>query len=291
MQTSEWTRPPALTTLYQAYAALGPGTLSWSDVVARATAADTLLQVHEELEGELSAADVVTDFAGIWAGLGAGTQDVAEAAAEVTADLVAHFEHLTQDQIEGLTDSVEDTAHEIRTQDLVRAGELAEEPTAEEAAVTMVTDAARSLVPVDLVGDVLNLGLDSRAITAQATSIAGSLSPVSVPGLAGLAPELAVVSLAASAGMRIKNGEPVADVKQWLIGELSQMGVANAASVALQLLSGLVVLRPLAVLGAKWGRARADTSAQATVAIRAARERLAVLLDSRAEAATPHWTP
>ena len=86
----------------------------------------------------------------------------------------------------------------------------------------MVTDAARKLVPVNLVGDVLNLGLGPRALTSQATSIAGSLSPVGVPGLGGMAPELAVVSLAASAGMRIKNGEPVADVKQWLIGELSQ---------------------------------------------------------------------
>ena len=278
MQTSEWTRPPGLTALYQQYAELGPATLQWSDVVARATAADTLLQVHEEIEGELPAGDVVTDFAGIWAGLGAGTQDVAEAAADVTADLAAHFEHLTQDQLEGLTDSVEDTAHQIRTQELVRAGELAEVPTAEQAAVDMVTDAARKLVPVNLVGDVLNLGLGPRALTSQATSIAGSLSPVGVPGLGGMAPELAVVSLAASAGMRIKNGEPVADVKQWLVGELSGIGVANAASVAVQLLSGLVVLRPLAVLGAKWTRARAETSTQATVAIRAAREKLAVLL-------------
>ena len=280
MQSSEWTRPPGLTTLYEQYAELGPATLQWSDVVARAVAADTLMQVHEEIEGELPAGDVVTDFAGIWAGLGAGTQDVAEAAADVTADLVAHFEHLTQDQLEGLTDSVEDTAHQIRTQELVRAGEQAEVPTAEQAAVDMVTDAARKLVPVNLVGDVLNLGPGPRGLTSQAASIAGSLSPVSVPvpGLGGMAPELAVVSLAASAGMRIKNGEPVADVKQWLVGELSGIGVANAASVAVQLLSGLVVLRPLAVLGAKWTRARAETSTQATVAIRSARERLAVLL-------------
>jgi hypothetical protein len=285
MQTSEWIRPPGLTALYQAYAELGPSTLQWSDVVARAVAADTLLQVHEELEGELPAGDAVTDFAGIWAGLGAGTQDVAEAAADVTADLVAHFEHLTQDQLEGLTDSVEDTAQQIRTQELLRAGEAAEEPTAEEAAVNMVTDAARSLVPVNLVGDVLNLGLNSR--TTQAASIAGSL----VPGLGGMAPELAVVSLAASAGMRIKSGEPVADVKQWLVGELSRIGVANAASVAVQLLSGLIVLRPLAVLGAKWGRARAETSTQATVAIRAAREKLAVLLGDPAGSATSVPTP
>jgi hypothetical protein len=90
---------------------------------------------------------------------------------------------------------------------------------------------------------------------------------------------MAVVSLAASAGMRIRNGESVADVKQWLVDELSTIGVANAASVAVQLLSGMVFLRPLAVLGAKWGRARAETSAQATVAIRAARERLAPLID------------
>src|SRR5215218_10280773 len=145
MQLSEWTRPPGLTALYEAYAELGPGTLQWSDVVARAVAADTLLQVHEELEGELPESDVVTDFAGIWAGLGAGTQEVAAAAADVTADLVAHFEHLTDDQLEGLTDSVEDTAQQIRTQELLRAGEVPEEPTAEEAAVSMVTDAARSL--------------------------------------------------------------------------------------------------------------------------------------------------
>jgi hypothetical protein len=285
MQTSEWTRPPGLTALYQQYAELGPATLQWSDVVARAVAADTLLQVHEELETDLPASEVGTDFAGIWAGLGAGTQDIAEAAADVTADLVAHFEHLTQDQLEGLTDSVEDTAQQIRTQELVRAGELAEVPTAEQAAVDMVTDAARklvpvNLVPVNLVGDVLNLGLGPRGLTSQAASIAGSLSPVPVPvpGLGGMAPELAVVSLAASAGMRIKNGEPVADVKQWLVGELSGIGVANAASVAVQLLSGLVVLRPLAVLGAKWTRARAETSTQATVAIRAAREKLAPLV-------------
>ena len=173
---------------------------------------------------------------------------------------------------------MEETADQIRTQELVRAGELDDEPSAEQATVDMVTDAARKLVPVNLVGDVLDLGLGHRALTSQATSIAGSLSPVGVPGFGGMAPELAVVSLAASAGMRIKSGEPVADVKQWLIGELSQMGVANAASVALQLLSGLVVLRPLAVLGAKWTRARAETSTQATVAIRAARDRLGILL-------------
>jgi hypothetical protein len=121
-----------------------------------------------------------------------------------------------------------------------------------------------------------DLGIDPLGVTNQARNIAGSMVPLG--GLNQMVPELAVVSLAASAGMRIKNGEPVADVKQWLVAELSTMGVANAAMVAVQLLSGLVVLRPLAILGAKWGRARAETSAQATVAIRAAREKLAPLV-------------
>lgn len=42
------------------------------------------------------------------------------------------------------------------------------------------------------------------------------------------------------------------DVQRWLTSELKQMGVANAAGVALQLLTGMVVFRPIAVLGTRW---------------------------------------
>lgn len=268
-----WARPPALTELAVRLSA--DASLEWSDLVARATAADTLALVHEEV------AETSEDIFGLWDRLSAEAQHGAESAVEVAADLVAHFEHLTDEQLQGLTDTIQDTADELRAEALAEAGEL--DPPEDEApnsverqlvldASTHIQGAARS----GLAGLTSGIGIDPLGVTQQARSIAGSLVPVS--GLNQMVPEMAVVSLAASAGMRIRNGESVADVKQWLVGELSTIGVANAASVAVQLLSGMVFLRPLAVLGAKWGRARAETSAQATVAIRSARERLAPLV-------------
>jgi hypothetical protein len=259
--------------------------MQWSDLVARATAADTLALVHGEIGAEEAAGDVVTDFLGIWGGLASEVQDSVEAATEaaagVTADLVAHFEHLTLGQLQVLTDSIQDTAEALHVQELAEAGELADpddEPgkTLEQQLVLDATSHIQGVARSGLTGLANGVGIDPLGVTQQARSIAGSIVPVG--GLNQMLPEVAVVSLAASAGMRIKNGESVADVKEWLVAELSTMGVANAASVAIQLLSGLVFLRPLAVLGAKWGRARAETSAQATVAIRTAREKLAVLL-------------
>jgi hypothetical protein len=275
-----WARPTALTELA---GRLGTdASLAWSDLVARATAADTLALVHEEV------AEVAEDIFGLWDRLSAEAQHGAEAAVGVAADLVAHFEHLTDEQLQGLTDTIQDTADELHAEALAEAGEP-ESPESSESpedeagnslerqlvldATTHIQGVARS----GLAGLASGVGLDPLGVTQQARSIAGSLVPV--PGLNQMVPEMAVVSLAASAGMRIRNGESVADVKQWLVDELSTIGVANAASVAVQLLSGMVFLRPLAVLGAKWGRARAETSAQATFAIRSARERLAPLID------------
>jgi hypothetical protein len=274
--TSSWTRPAGLAELF---ATLTPfqdeeRVQLWSELVSRATAADTLALVHDEIDGDDGAGEVVTDFFQIWDGLKADVDDGIDAA----ADLAAHFEHLTQEQLSGLTDTVSETAAELRVDELVEAGELTE-PTPEDDGQPS-SDLALLMRPLagraGLANAASDLGIDPLGVTNQARNIAGSMVPLG--GLNQMVPELAVVSLAASAGMRIKNGEPVADVKQWLVAELSTMGVANAAMVAVQLLSGLVVLRPLAILGAKWGRARAETSAQATVAIRAAREKLAPLV-------------
>jgi hypothetical protein len=278
--TYSWTRPAELAELF---ASLTPfqdeeRVQLWSELVSRATAADTLALVHDEIDGEAAAGEVVTDFFQIWDGLKADVNEGLDAA----ADLASHFEHLTQEQLASLTGTVTDTAAELRVDELVEAGELAEPATvastqegdkpSSDLALLMQPLAART----GLTNVASGVGIDPLGLTNQARNIAGSIVPLGP--LNQMLPEVAVVSLAASAGMRIKNGEPVADVKQWLVAELSTMGVANAAMVAVQLLSGLVVLRPLAVLGAKWGRARAETSAQATVAIRAAREKLAPLL-------------
>ncbi|MBF4763511.1 hypothetical protein ISU07_10265 [Nocardioides islandensis] len=269
-------RPTALTELA---GRLGTdASLAWSDLVARATAADTLALVHEEV------AEVAEDIFGLWDRLSAEAQHGAEAAVGVAADLVAHFEHLTDEQLQGLTDTIQDTADELHAEALAEAGEPESPESPEDEAGNslerqLVLDATTHIQGVarsGLAGLASGVGIDPLGVTQQARSIAGSLVPV--PGLNQMVPEMAVVSLAASAGMRIRNGESVADVKQWLVDELSTIGVANAASVAVQLLSGMVFLRPLAVLGAKWGRARAETSAQATVAIRSAREKLAVLI-------------
>jgi hypothetical protein len=272
-----WVRPTALTEL--AGRLSSDASLAWSDLVARATAADTLALVHEEV------AEVAEDIFGLWDRLSAEAQHGAEAAVGVAADLVAHFEHLTDEQLQGLTDTIQDTADELHAEALAEAGEPESPESPEDEAGNslerqLVLDATTHIQGVarsGLAGLASGVGIDPLGVTQQARSIAGSLVPV--PGLNQMVPEMAVVSLAASAGMRIRNGESVADVKQWLVDELSTIGVANAASVAVQLLSGMVFLRPLAVLGAKWGRARAETSAQATVAIRAARERLAPLID------------
>ena len=278
----DWARPLALTELARR---LGTeSSLVWSELVARATAADTLALVHEEV------AETSGDIFSLWDKLSADVEHGADAAAEVAADLAAHFEHLTDEQLQGLTEAIQDTADELHAEALAEAGEPQppEDESVESFERQLVLDASNRVQGVarsGLSGLATGVGIDPLGVTQQARSIAGSLVPLGP--LNQMLPEVAVVSLAASAGMRIKNGEPVADVKQWLVGELSTMGVANAAMVAVQLLSGLVVLRPLAVLGAKWGRARAETSAQATVAIRSARERLAPLI----AAAPPPDTP
>jgi hypothetical protein len=280
MTTFEWTRPPALAELAAALSTAEVDREAWADLAARAAAADTLVRVQRELaETPVSdgAEGWLTDFVGSWLQLGAENPESTQAA----AGLVAQFGLLSEDQLQSLTDSVESTAEELHARELEAAGETPGPEAAmvqETAEGQFVRGVGSTLARRSGVGGVPgNLGID-LGVAGQAQALAGSLVPLG--GLNQILPEAALISLAASAGMRLRKGESVAEVKAWLIGELSTIGVANAASVAVQVLSGLVVLRPLAVLGVKWGRARADSSAQATVSIRASRERLAPLLVS-----------
>lgn len=123
---------------------------------------------------------------------------------------------------------------------------------------------------------VIDTGISGNELTEQTAAIVDNLSLSHAAD--ELVPELAVVALMAAAGLRMRSGQSVQAVSIWLTNELKQIGVVNAAGVAIQLITGMAVLRPIAVLGTRWGMARARTSTEAVVALGRAREVLSAVV-------------
>lgn len=138
--------------------------------------------------------------------------------------------------------------------------------------VAVTTEAATMAEGAGRADDVIDTGVSSVELTEEAADIIDNLGLGQVVG--EFLPEFALIALLGAAGLRLRAGQNLDEVKGWLTKELKECGVANAAGVAVQMLTGVAVLRPLAVLGSRWGIARASTSAEAAATLQRVRERM-----------------
>jgi hypothetical protein len=187
-----------------------------------------------------------------------------------------------------LAESLTQTGHDIEVVDgqgdvietlQVKAGTWAsvrgriDEYASEGIPVAVTTETAEKAAAAGHANAVIDTGISGHELTEQTAAIVDNLS--SSHTVDEFVPELAMVALVAAAGLRVRSGQSVQEVRAWLTHELKEMGVANAAGVAIQLMTGMAVLRPVAVLGSRWGMARARTSAEAVVVLNRVRDALA----------------
>lgn len=138
--------------------------------------------------------------------------------------------------------------------------------------VAVTSEAAQAAEAAGRSAQVMDTGISSEALTDQAAEIVGNLG--FGHAVDELVPEIAVVMLAAAAGVRLRSGQSVSDVRRWVTSELQALGVANSAGLAVQVMTGMAVVRPIAALGARWTLARVRTAGEMTVGLRTLRERL-----------------
>ena len=142
--------------------------------------------------------------------------------------------------------------------------------------VAVTAETAEKAAAAGYSNAVIDTGISGTELTEQTAAIVDNLSLSHTAD--ELVPEVAVVALMAAAGLRMRSGQSVQAVGIWLTNELKQIGVVNAAGVAIQLIAGMAVLRPIAVLGTRWGMARARTSTEAVVALGRAREAISTVV-------------
>jgi hypothetical protein len=85
---------------------------------------------------------------------------------------------------------------------------------------------------------------------------------------------MAIVAVVVAAGLRLRSGQSPQQVRDWLVRELEDLGIANAASLAVEVMTGVVVFRPVTALAAKWGMARVRTARATSATLNLLRERL-----------------
>lgn len=311
-----------------------PTTTEWDGLTNRVRATPVLAQLQRRAVDGGLAFDTATDAAeDLWPAeyleafarlghdetYGVGTQ----------AGLYGLFDHLTDDQMQGLVNSVKGTVLEIRVREMIETGDLAGAEYGDDVTASLsesltqgghdieVADASGEMVgalqvkagdwsgvsrrideyanagiPVAVTSetaaraeaaghgqDVIDTGLSGAELTAEATDIIDNL------GLGHavdeLVPEAAGLILIATAAMRLRAGEPFDDVRRQLTTELGDLGVANASAVAIELMTGMIMLRPVTALGTKWGMTRLRTASAAQRALSQQRERIASHCASR----------
>ena len=92
-----------------------------------------------------------------------------------------------------------------------------------------------------------------------------------------LVPEFAVAAILVVAAVKLRNGGHPKDTATWAREQLTTAGLANVASLAVQVATGAVVLRPFAAMGMRFAIARGRVAARVGERARARRVRLQAL--------------
>ncbi|MRK01379.1 hypothetical protein GEV27_07560 [Aeromicrobium sp. S22] len=240
---------------------------------------------------------------------------------EERAGVYGLFDHLTQDQLDGIANSVKGTVLEIRVRDMAQAGELPgmsnvpsgarlsgsltqtghdveimngsgeivekiqvkagswtnfsgrmDEYANDGIPVAVTSEAAGRAAEAGRSADVIDTGISAADLSAQTAELVDNLGLGHA--IDEIVPEMALVMLTAAAAVRLKSGQSPTEVRQWVTGQLQELGVANAAGLAISVMSGVAVLRPVAALGAKWTLARVRTGAEVSASVATLRQRL-----------------
>lgn len=140
--------------------------------------------------------------------------------------------------------------------------------------VAMTSEAAAAARDAGWGDSVIDTGISGAELTAEASEIIDNLGISSA--IDNVLPEAAGLLLLGSAAMRLRAGEPLSDVRRWTTRQLTELGVANAGAVAVEVMTGLIMLRPATALGAKWGLGRLRTTNEARLAFAKQRSRVAM---------------
>jgi hypothetical protein len=92
-----------------------------------------------------------------------------------------------------------------------------------------------------------------------------------------LVPEFAVAAILTLAAVRLKKGEDRKETARWAREQLTTAGLANVASLAVQVATGTVALRPIAAMGTRFAIARGRLASHIGERARARRARLRAL--------------
>jgi hypothetical protein len=92
-----------------------------------------------------------------------------------------------------------------------------------------------------------------------------------------LVPEFAVAAILTIAAVRLKKGEDRKETARWAREQLTTAGLANVASLAVQVATGTVALRPIAAMGTRFAIARGRLASRIGERARARSARLRAL--------------
>ncbi len=95
-----------------------------------------------------------------------------------------------------------------------------------------------------------------------------------------LVPEFAIAAILFVAGMKLRGGESQAAVAVWVKEQATLAGISNAAGLAAQLLTGTVLFRPFAALGARFTAERGRVARQTGATLRRIRNTLELVAES-----------
>ena len=99
--------------------------------------------------------------------------------------------------------------------------------------------------------------IDAGSNATVTDHVAGALQHVNDTHLVHeLVPEFAVAAILAIAAVRLKNGADRKETARWAREQLATAGLANVASLAVQVATGTVALRPVAAMGTRFAIAR-----------------------------------
>lgn len=99
--------------------------------------------------------------------------------------------------------------------------------------------------------------IDAGSNAVLTDHVTGALQHVSdAHVLHELVPEFAVAAILTIAAVKLKNGADRRETARWAREQLATAGLANAVSLAVQVATGTVALRPLAAMGTRFAIAR-----------------------------------
>lgn len=139
---------------------------------------------------------------------------------------------------------------------------------------------------------IIDTGISAAELTGEVASTLGNLDLLHVTQ--EFVPELAIAAIGVVALVKLKNGAPREEVSGWVKEQAALAGLANAAGLVTQVLTGTVILRPFATMGVGLTAARGSIARKTgdnlrrmratLVAIRKSNEARGYVVDGRRHA-------